>query len=238
MEKPPSNAAAQVVSSDFAEVDNVLQRAIAAGNPLIAADFGNQLTNTMRLKGVAFAKLLFGMRSNWDLFRVAGVSDEFIDFVDAHMRVEGRTAEKYADMYEAVLENKKVPQYIRDELRLKPIQTLLLLTAAVREGDLDADDLETIVLLDHNGVRKVVRERRGDVTNSGRAIYARLITEQGRSYPAGSIVVFGSSQDGRLEVETLGTLNITPHTESGRKYLERIKRKLSLVEMSYDEKDN
>lgn len=226
--QPLVKMASPVNSRDMADVDTILDRAIIAGDPLIATEYGNQLSNVMRLKGVALAKLFFGLKSNWAVFRTAGIEDDFQTFVEAHMTIRGRTADKYADMYAEVLANEQIPSLIREQLKLKPIQTLLLLTAAVREGDLNAKDLEDVVVLDHSGVHDLVRKARGDATNSSAAIYARLITEKDNSYPAGSIVVFGTSSDGRLEIEPIGMVSLEPRTEAGKKYLERVKRKLGL----------
>jgi hypothetical protein len=227
--QPPVKMAPRVDSSDFADVDTVLDQAITAGDPLIAAEYGNREIQKMRLKGVALAKLFFGMKSNWHLFQSAGIEEDFPTFVDAHMHVTGRIADKYADMYKEVLENQNIPLEVRDQLKLKPIQTLLLLTAAVREGSLDAEDLEDVVVLDYNGVRSKVREARGEATNSHTAIFARLVQRDNASYPKGALVVFGPGMD----IEAIGHLNLNPRTESGKKYLQRIINKLGLEDMSY-----
>ena len=106
-----------VNSSDMMDVDAVVHQAVTAGDPLIIADYGNQLIATVRLKGVALAKLFFGMKSNWPLFQAAGIEEEFVDFVDAHMQFDSRTADKYADMYREVLENKGIPAETREHRR-------------------------------------------------------------------------------------------------------------------------
>ena len=235
MQQPPATTTMPYVNSrDMADVDAVLRQSVIAGDPLIAAEYGNNLIASIRLRGVALAKFFFGLKSNWPLFQAAGIEEEFVDFVDAHVNFDARTADKYADMYREVLENESIPLETREQLKLKPIQTLLLLTAAVREGDLDADDLESVVILDTNAVQQLVRQKRGDVTNSRTAVYARLIQQKGRSYPAGSVVVFGTSEDGRQEIEPIGTFNLEPHTEPGRKFLARLIRKMNLEDMSYD----
>jgi hypothetical protein len=231
--QPHIQVVSPVNSRDMADVDTILDRAISAGDPLIATDYGNQLSNTIRLKGVALAKLFFGLKSNWSLFQAAGIQEDFPTFVEANMTVRGRTADKYADMYEEVLANDAIPAAIRDQLKLKPIQTLLLLTAAVREGSLDTEALEDVVVLDHSGVHELVRKARGEATNSSTAVYARLIPQQGLSYPAGTIVVY--SADG-TQIEPLGTVNLTPRTEAGRKYLERMKNKLGLEPISTEDR--
>lgn len=215
-----------VQSRELAEVETILARSITAGDPLIASEYGNQLSNSMALKGVALAKLFFGMRDNWALFRAAGIEEEFADFVDAHMFVRGRTANKYADMYEAVLTNEALPVGLRTQLQFKPIKTLLLLTAAVREGSLNEDELWDVALLDHQGVREMVRKARGEATNSHTAVTARLVMREHSTYPKGTIVVFGGS-----EVEAIGYLKLEPTTEAGKKYLQRIINSLGLEDI-------
>jgi hypothetical protein len=222
----PQQMELPVSSRDLAEVDTILDRAIASGNPLIATEYGNQLSKAMAMKGVALAKLFSGMSDNWSLFRSAGIQEDFKDFVDAHMFIKGRTATKYADMYKSVFENEKVSQSVRDQLQGKPMTTLLLLTAAVREGSLDEDDLEKVVILDHSGVHDLVRDARGEATNSHTAITGRLVQRDHSSYPKGAIVVFGGS-----EIEAIGYLKLDPTTDAGQKFLQRIINRLGLEDI-------
>lgn len=207
--------------------DVILDQAIAAGDPLIAIDYGNQLSNTIILKGIALARLFWGLKSNWDLFRSAGIEEDFADFVDAHMRIKGRTADKYADMFAAVFANPEIPITLRQQLMYKPMQSLLLLTAAVREGSLDIEDLRDVVVLDHNGIREKVKEARGEATNSANRVYGRLVQRSSERYPLGSVVAFG----GNGESEAIGQFNLNPTTEAGRKLLERFKNRMELEDI-------
>ena len=225
--QPPVQMAMPVNSSDLAEIDTILDRAITAGDPLIASEYGNSLSNSIALKGIALAKLFFGMRDNWELFRASGIEEDFADFVDAHMFVKGRTAEKYANMFEAVFVQANISPEVRGKLAHKPMETLLLLTAAVREGSLDGDQLATVVVLDKKGVHDIVREARGDATNSKTHIYARLVQREHSVYPKGTIVAF----DGEGHSEAVGYLLLDPHTDHGRKYVERVKNTLGLEDI-------
>jgi len=224
--QPPVQMGLSVNSRDLAEVETILNRAIIAGDPLIATEYGNQLTKSIARKGVALAKLFFGMRKNWALFRAAGIEEDFPDFVDANMLYKGKTAEKYANMFEAVFENEQVPLQVKEQLENKSIKTLLLLTAAVREGELDVDQLGDVVILDHEGVHRLVRDARGNVTNSSARVYARLVQRESTSYPKGTLVVFGDN-----EIEPIGYVNLFPKTEAGRKFLERMKNTLALEDI-------
>jgi hypothetical protein len=230
--QPPVQMALPVNSRDVVDVDTILDRAITAGDPLIAAEYGNQLSNTITLKGIALAKLFYGLKSNWELFRASGIEEDFADFIDAHMQVSGQTADKYANMYEAVFVNPQIPQELKGQLAHKPIQSLLLLTAAVREGSFDSEDLEDVVVLDHNGIRAKVREARGEATSSRTAVHARLVQRTHSVYPKGTIVVFGTSSDGHEEIEAIGYLKLDEaRTESGKKYIQRIINALGLEDI-------
>lgn len=214
-------------SREQAEIETIVERAVVAGDPLIATDYGNELSRTIVSKGIGLAHLLYGLRSNWALFRRAGIEEEFGDFINAHMEtVTSKTAISYADMYEAVFVNAPLTEELKLQLARKPMKQLLLLTAAVREGSLEKDDLEDVVLLDYRGVRDRVRAARGDATSSSSAIYARLVQRETSKYPQGSLVVFGGG-----EVEPIGFLKLEPETDAGKKFLERMKNQMGLEDI-------
>lgn len=223
---PPNEMALSVHSRELREVDTILGRAITAGDPLIATEYGNQLGKTIKLKGIALAKLFYGMRSNWALFRAAGIEEEFGDFVNAHMDTTSKVAEKYADMYEAVFENAPIPIELKDQLASKPMKQLLLLTAAVREGSIGEDELEEVVLKSYEGVREIIRAARGEVTSSVSRVYARLVQREESKYPKGALVVFGPEGN-----EVIAMFKTPPETASGQKYLERVKNALGLEDV-------
>lgn len=226
MSKPPVQMALPFHSRELAEVETVLNRAITAGDPLIASEYGNSLSNSIKMKGVALAKLLYGLRESWPLFVASGIEEEFLDFVDAHMHVRSRTASKYADMYGEVFVKAKISDVLKEQLSHKQITTLLLLTAAVREGSLDEEQLTDVVILDHSGVQNIVRAARGDATNSNTAAYARLVQREHSRYPLGTIVAFGNG-----ESEPIGSLKLDPSTDAGKKIVERFKNKLNLEDI-------
>lgn len=207
-----------VHSREQAEIDAVVDRAITSGDPLIATEYGNQLRRTIISKGIGLAHLLYGLKSNWVLFRAAGIEEEFGDFINAHMQIASRTADKYADMYEVVFVNAQLPDDLKLQLAKKPMKELLLLTAAVREGSLDRDDLEDVAVLDYSGVRDRVRAARGDATSSYIVVYGRLVQREQAKYPPGTIVAYGNGEE-----EAIGYLKLDASTDAGRKMVERIK---------------
>lgn len=227
MQKPPVQMAMPVLSKDLAEVDAILERAISAGNPLIATEEVNRVSKAITMKGIKLAKLFWGLRDNWPLFRVAGISEDFSDFVDAHTFVKSKTANRYADMYDAVFVKGRVPDPVREQLQHKSIETLLLMAPAVRDGSLTDEDLADAVVLSHKGVRDLIRERRGQMTNSSTAVYAKLVQRESAVYPLGTLVVYGGNSD----IEAIGNIKLNPTTESGKKFLDRMKRELSLEDI-------
>jgi hypothetical protein len=213
---------------DLSEVDTILNRAIAAGDPLIATNYGNELHRTAFLKGVSLAKLLYGLRDNWGLFLAAGIGEDFEDFVSAHMlNIDSSTADRYANMYESVFVKADISDDLRNRLKLKPIRSLLLLTAAVREGSIGEEQLQSAVLKNEAGIRKMVKEARGYQTKSRNAITALIVTRDNSTWgPPGTIVVFQNGDN-----ENLGILNLNPKKEFTKQYLERIKNTLAIGEM-------
>ncbi len=213
---------------ELAEVDTILSRAIAAGDPLIATEYGNQLHRTAFLKGVSLAKLLYGLRENWSVFRAAGIGDTFEDFVVAHMiSVDKSTAHRYANMFESVFIRAEISDILRSQLSLKPIRSLLLLTAAVREGSIGEEELQEAVLKNESGIREIIKRARGYQTKSSRAIYAKIVTREDSAYgPRGALVVF---QDG--DSEKAGLINLNPDKEFTQQFLERMKNALGIGEL-------
>lgn len=224
--KPPVQMALPVNSSDMAEIDAILERAIASGNPLIATEHGNSISKKITMKGITLAKLFWGLRDNWPLFRAAGIEEDFADFVDAHTLVKGKTANRYADMYDAVFVKGRLPANVREQLHHKPIETLLLMAPAVRDGSLTEDDLVDAIVLNHKGVRDRIRERRGAVTNSSTHVYGILVQRESSVYPLGTVVARGEN-----ESEAIGSFNLNPRTDTGRKLLERVKNTLGLEDI-------
>lgn len=225
LQKPPVQLP---LWDELAEVDTILNRAIASGDPLIATNYGNELHRSAFLKGVSLAKLLYGLRENWQLFRVAGIGDTFEDFVPAHMvSVDASTATRYADMFEAVFVKANISDVLRTQLSLKPIRSLLLLTAAAREGSIGEDELQEAVLKDEKGIRDIIKKARGHQTKSRTAITAMIVMRDNSTWgPPGSVIVFQGGDN-----ENLGVLNLNPNKEFTKQFLERMKNALGLGEI-------
>jgi hypothetical protein len=199
-----------ITSNDFAqldEVDIVIARSIASGDPLIASDYGLQLGRAAAIKSLALAKLLFGIQSNWELFQAAGIEDDYENFVSAHLGITEQTARKYPAMWKAIFANDFVSDEIKLRLQSKPIKELLLLTAAVEEGSLTNDELETVIVADESKIRDMIKEARGKQTSSKSSIYISILMRDTNKYKRGTIIATQNGvQESRgwLDLDTEG----------------------------------
>jgi hypothetical protein len=200
----------------FARVDDIVVRSISAGDPLIAMDYGLSLKRSAQLKGLALAKLLHGLQSNWQMFRAAGIDEEFEDFVYAYLSIPPETSRKYAAMWQGIFMNPNVSEDIKLQLQTKPMEHLLLLKAAVEEGSISDDDLRTATILDREGIRDMVNKARGMQTSSKIAV-RRYIQMRDGDYPAGTVI---AGRNGDKEI--IGVLNMEPETEYGKQALASI----------------
>lgn len=200
----------------FEEVDQILMQAITSGNPLVATNYGAALKRSVALKGVALAKLLYGMRENWSSFESADIEESFEDFVEAHMDVDPQTTRKYASMWEHIFESQYVQEETKKMLQVKPIGDLLLLTTSVEEGSLSNEELKTAAIADRQTIREMIKNARGQTPQGKTAVYISIYMQDGR-YPKGTIVAH--SDDGE---EDIGFLYLEKAEEDyGRPFLTR-----------------
>jgi hypothetical protein len=150
-------------------VDNVVEGATIMGNPDVAFRMAVDLRKTMQMRGIALAKLLSKVRDNWPLFQAGGYEGDFEDAVFVATGIAASTTRKYADTWKALFENASIPEESKMQLMGKPIKSLILLTAAAREGEIK-DWKEIVNAPDHSSVREVVRRVRGEQTSSASSL--------------------------------------------------------------------
>lgn len=184
------------------DVDRILVRSLTAGDPLIATAYGVELKRSMAMKGLALAKLLYGIRLNWDMYMASGIDDEYENFVEAQMGVSAQTARKYADMWGSIFAADYVPEEVKQQLQSKPINTLMMIAPAVEEGSLDEEDLQTVLVADDSKIRELVREARGRKTSSASAIVLSIQIRNGK-HPRGTVL---ATQNG--VTQSIGKLNL------------------------------
>lgn len=153
------------------QVDEVIEKSLTAGDPRAAFRFGQSLRQSQQVSGVALAKLLAKLFDCWDTFQAAGVDDEFVNVVFDEMGVAPATTKKYVSLWNALFENKVIPEYAKAQLIGRPIDTLLLLTGAAKEGNFDEKEwLNVAAAPDKATVRDMIHAKRGQRTSSKAAL--------------------------------------------------------------------
>lgn len=190
----------------FQEVDLIIGRSLATGDPLIAFEFARSMQRDGLLRGLAIAKLLYKMKQNWNLFEIAGVGDTFESIVQTQNGYAPETAEKYIRMWESVFENDDISDDLKHQLSGRPIGDLLLLTAAAREGSLSASEWDKVAIApDSHTVRDIVRKARGGVTSSNTAVIPHIQMRVEGTFPKGTLFVYENGVPilfGSLDVDT------------------------------------
>jgi hypothetical protein len=178
----------------FDEVDQIIGKSVAAGDPLIALDYGKDLIGSAMMRGLALAKLFYKLRENWGLFEAAGVDDTLKNMAYIHTGRSPETVEKYIRMWEAVFENEDIPDDIKKRLMGRQIGDLLLITALAREGA-DRKTFEQIAnAADSNEIRAIIKTERGERTSAKNAVYITLERRENGQTPAGTLIAVNGSK--------------------------------------------
>jgi hypothetical protein len=180
MEAPIAGLLTELDIQLFEEVDTVLQRSLAIGDPLIALEYASGLQKESLLRGLAIAKMMYKLKESWELFTVAGVEDTFENVIEAHSPYKASTLDKYIRMWKNIFESRSLSAELKNQLSGRPIGDLLLLSAAARDGSLTEDDwMKVTIAEDTNKVREIVRKARGEVTSSSSALIPKLQVREG-----------------------------------------------------------
>ena len=177
------------------EVDTIIRRALEEHDPYIALRFGSDMQSSIRISGVALAKLLYELRHNWQEF---GIDDNFFDVVEGEMGVPISTADKYSRMWEVVFVESGISDAIKQRLIAKPIKSLLLLPAYVSNGETNWDSI--IGIENHNELRRFIRGERGEATSSKTALLIKVDMRTGQLYAKQGDVPFAPF--GLLKLDT------------------------------------
>lgn len=163
----PHDQAVRLTSKDLAVLDSVdraVQESLSKGDPRVALNFGLSLRRSGEAVAVGIAKLAAELKSVWSIPVEDGGfgldAEDFADAVGAAWGYAPATIRKYVSVWEVVLKDK--PQ-----LMGKPMEALMLVTGAARDGDLTDDDWKRIETApDKATIRDIVREKRGHRTSS------------------------------------------------------------------------
>jgi len=207
----------------FDEVDKAVAESTVVGDPSIACDFGLSLIRSGLLRAHALAKLLYKIRSVWELFYI---EEPFEDVVFERMGVAKATVDKYVKMWEAIFENNYITQDTKQKLMGRPIRDLLMLTAAAREGSLDDEGLMRAAdAPDRASIREIIRDARGEATSSGSALIGKLVWRDDATYPKGTLLAM-------LEGQTFeaGWLDVNSTEDAVQRLIERIRNNTPVSE--------
>src|SRR3990167_6706918 len=170
----------------LATVDDIVRRAREAGNPDIAFKEGYAFRRRGHGTALAVAKLLYDLKEWWENF---ATDMSFYDAVFNGIGYARVTVDDYLGAWEEVV--LKCPEKYRRQIMGKSLNTMKLLTAASREGQLTDEDWEEVAgAHDKSGVQDIVRRVRGTNTSAGSRIVltwerdGNLYARRGNSDPA------------------------------------------------------
>lgn len=212
----------RLTKTDLSYLDTVEQaigEAIKHGDATIAVNFMDKMRKVAQLQGIGLAMMLSRLEESWEsVFVPSGMGDDFFDFIYDRLGYTRQTSKKYIRMWRAVFENTSIPKPLRDKLKSKGIDTLLLLTATAQDGDFEENDWkEVAVAPNKQEVRDLIRKKRGERTSSGSA--KTIILER----------------DGTLKAQVdgdwieIGWLNMNSES-AGMEAIDRIVRAAGIVE--------
>lgn len=214
----------------FGTVDEIVLKAITAGDPVPAFNFGGELVRSGQVRGLALAKLLYEMKSKWSIFQAAGIEDNFEDVAFAHVGRSQETILKYTRMWENVFMNDGISAEMKRKLMGRDIKDLLLLTAIAREGISDEKMQELVSAPDRESLRDLIKGERGERTSSSNAIRLFLQRTENRTFPEGTLY----ARNGATTV-VIGSLDLGNESgdESGvaEKAITRIIQSAGIVEI-------
>lgn len=154
------------------DVEEVMDVAITTKSADYALNYGYSIVREGRIKGVKLAALLYQIKTNWSKFD----TDDYVeDAVEKAGICPKDTFKKYTGMYEHVLID-------HPELAGKPVEGLIKLTAAAREGQLEDADWEEVRLAHDNAAIISIRDRVRGIQTSGHSRLSIWRSREGNLY--------------------------------------------------------
>ena len=135
-------------SIDVADDEHVLEKieqmimdSITEGDYLKAIHICTQLIQVTKLSGLALAKSLYLIKSNWDKFTI---SDNFDDTLASRTGLTKATIQRYTSVWSMYAEN-KVPELFADTIKQMNIKSQIPIAQALDAGyEIDEDDWEEL----------------------------------------------------------------------------------------------
>lgn len=163
-------------SGVLSQVDQVVEQAVAIGEPELIFTFAMSLRRALTARGYALAKLLYMAKEAWEVFSVEG---EFEDVIYERIGLARQTVVKYCRLWKNLFVNPEIPQDVKDAIMGRNIRDAILLSAGASDGTLDPETLLTAATMpDSEGLRDVVRKARGEITSSSTAIRLTIVSRR------------------------------------------------------------
>lgn len=154
--------------------DEILDRAVASGNPDMVFDRIYALRRSQQIAGLSAAKMLHGMKERWDIF---ATDDTFEDYAMARTGYSIQTIRKYCDAWEYVIANPSLTEEQRKRLMGKTWGSILLIAPSAKADELEESQWNELVNApDKVTVRDIIRGTVGEKTSSKTALKLFLYT--------------------------------------------------------------
>ena len=153
----------------LAEVDDQILRSVLSGDPNMALDFGYQIMGVGHVRLIQLAKLFYELSDQWNSFQT---DDTVEDAVFKALGVGEKKFTAYKEMYQWVLKD-------RPHLAGKPINGLIDLIPAAREGKFSEEDWDEIARAHDKKSIVDIRRRVSGVQTKGHARLVGLLDRDG-----------------------------------------------------------
>jgi hypothetical protein len=149
------------------QVDVIVERGAISGDPSGIMNYGRSLRRNMQVQGIALAKLLAKAEEHWQACFSHTIEGTFEDYAVGELHLSNQTVHKYINLWRSVFENIGIPTAIRNVLMGKPTRSLILLTAAAREGSISSNDWKEVADATTGAeITDIVQRARGRQTSS------------------------------------------------------------------------
>ena len=138
------------------KVDAIIEQSIKERNAHIALNFGKLLIQAAKVSGLALAKLLFIIKSNWSNY---DIDEPFEDIAYIEMGLHEATVSRYVEVWQ-IFDGGYVPKEIEPEIKQRNIKDIIPIAKAIKQGyEIDAEDWQRLAdAPDLNSVSKIIRE--------------------------------------------------------------------------------
>ena len=151
------------------EVGDAIEMSLLKGMPEPALELGYRIRRSGLVKGVTLARLLYELSEVWNQFETG---DDCATAVEKAGIAPRDTFMKYVAVYEYILLN-------HPELAGLPIEGLIKITAAARDGQLEDADWEELEGAPNIGAIMAVRDRVRGIHTSGHSALRGWVDSEG-----------------------------------------------------------